>query len=81
MYVILAILALLLCTLFVLIYRLKTAARRAREREAVAARLAAVAVQAGLEAQARRHAAEASDALTAVLPAIQSTWRDPRHVA
>ena len=85
MYVILAILALLLVALIVVAVRALTAARgadqRARKREAVAARLAPVVEQAAKEHQARRAAAQASAALTTVLPAIQPDDRKPRRVA
>jgi hypothetical protein len=87
MYVILAILALLLLTLFAAlaagVTRLVATSRSARKREAVAARLAAVAEQAAQEHRIRHAAAERSSALTTVLPAIQPAEeeRKPRRVA
>ena len=87
MYVILAILALLLLILLtsvaVLVTRLVATSRSARKREAVAARLAAVAEQAAAEHRIRHAAAERSTALTTVLPAIQPEEEDrkPRRVA
>ena len=85
MYVILAILALLLVGLLVprrpRLPVARGARRRARKREAVAARLAAVVEQAAKEHQARSAAARASAALTTVLPAIQPGEQAPRRVA
>jgi hypothetical protein len=85
MYLILAIPALLVVALLVFSVRLLTAVRStqrdARKREAVAARLAPVVEQAAKEHQARNAAAQASAALTTVLPAIQPGDRGPRRVA
>jgi hypothetical protein len=58
-----------------------TVRRKARKRQAVAARLAAVAAQAEREHKVRTDAAEASAALTTVLPAIRDDERAPRRVA
>ena len=84
MYVILVILALLAISLSFLaahIVSVRRARSRARKREAVAARLAAVLAQAKEEHRARNAAARASDALTTVLPAIGQDKRAPRRVA
>lgn len=56
-------------------------ARAARKQQAVAARLNAVVAQAEQERKERKAAAQASAALTAVLPAIKQGDRTPRHVA
>lgn len=72
MYVTLVLAALLLLGLSSLTAYLVTARRKARKRQAVAARLAAVVAQAEREHKARTDAAKASAALTTVLPAIRS---------
>jgi Flp pilus assembly protein TadB len=56
-------------------------ARRTRKQEAVAARLDAVVAQAEQEHKERKAAAQASAALTAVLPAIKQGDQAPRRVA
>ncbi len=81
MYVTLVLAALLLLGLSCLTAYLVTARRKARKRQAVAARLAAVVAQAEREHKVRADAAEASAALTTVLPAIREDERAPRRVA
>jgi hypothetical protein len=86
MYVILVIAALLLLGLVILallflVGRAVATTRAASKREAVAARLAAVMTQAEQEHRVRNAAAQASAALTSVLPAIQPGERTPRRVA
>jgi Tfp pilus assembly protein PilX len=81
MYVTLVLAALLLLGLSGLTAYLVTARRKARKRQAVAARLAAVVAQAEREHKVRTDAAEASAALTTVLPAIRDDERAPRRVA
>ena len=81
MYVILVLAALLILGLSSLTAYLVTARREARKRQAVAARLAAVAAQAEREHKVRTDAAKASAALTTVLPAIRDDERAPRRVA
>ena len=56
-------------------------ARAARKQQAVAARLNAVVAQAERKRKERKAAAQASAALTAVLPAIKQGDQAPRHVA
>jgi hypothetical protein len=55
--------------------------RRERKREAMATRLAAVVAKAEREHRAATEEAEASSALTTVLPVILAQERAPRHVA
>jgi Tfp pilus assembly protein PilF len=81
MYVILAILALLLSVLACCVVRLKATARTTRKHEAVAARLSAALALAEAERRELEAAAEASDAITAVLPAIRIDDQSPRRVA
>jgi hypothetical protein len=81
MYVTLVLAALLLLGLSGLTAYLVTARRKARKRQAVATRLAAVVAQAEREHKVRTDAAEASAALTTVLPAIRGDERAPRRVA
>jgi hypothetical protein len=81
MFVTLVLAALLLLGLSSLTAYLVTARRKARKRQAVAARLAAVVAQAEREHKVRADAAEASAALTTVLPAIRDDERAPRRVA
>ncbi len=81
MYVILAILALLLFVLGCCVVRLKATARSARKHEAVAARLSAALAQAEAERREQQAAADVSDAITAVLPAIRIDDQSPRRVA
>lgn len=73
MYVILVLSLLLLLGLSGLAAYLITARRKARRRQAVAARLDAVVVRAERELNDRRAAAQASSALTTVLPAISGS--------
>jgi hypothetical protein len=80
-YVILLLAATLLLGLSCLAAYLATARRNARKRQAVAARLDAVVVQAERERNERKAAAKVSAALTAVLPAIKQDERAPRRVA
>jgi Tfp pilus assembly protein PilE len=81
MYVILALVALLALGVSCLTAYLVTAMRRARKREAVAARLNAVAARAEQEHKHRQAAAKVSTALTTVLPAIKQGDQTPRRVA
>ena len=81
MYVTLVLAALLFLGLSSLTAYLVTARRKARKRQAVAARLAAVVAQAEREHKVRTDAAKASAALTTVLPAIRDDERAPRRVA
>jgi hypothetical protein len=81
MYVILVLAALLLLGVSCLAAYLITASRRAKRRQAVAARLDAVVAQAERELNDRKAAAKASTAITAVLPSIQPGERAPRNVA
>jgi len=81
MYVTLLLAALLLAGLSCLAAYLVTARRNARKRQAVAARLAAVAAQAEREHHDRQAAAKVSAALTTVLPVIRHGDRAPRRVA
>ena len=81
MYVILPLAAILLLALSGLVAYLAAARRKARRRQAVAARLDAVVAQAEVERNERTAAARASAALTAVLPVIRPDERAPRRVA
>jgi Flp pilus assembly protein TadB len=84
MYVILLLSALLLLGLaFLVAYlvRARQITRRARKQQAVAARLNAVVAQAEQEQKERKAAAQASTALTTVLPAIKQGDQAPRRVA
>ncbi len=81
MYVIFAIAVMLVAGLLFLIDRALKAVERGRRRRAAAARLAAAAAYAEQEDRLRRAAADASAALTNVLPAIQEPDRGPRRVA
>ena len=82
MYVILVIVVVLLvAALLVLADRAAGVVRRARKRRDAAERLAAAAARANDRERARTAAAEASDALTTVLPAILVEDREPRRVA
>jgi uncharacterized protein HemX len=84
MYVILVLAALLVLVVLgvscVAAY-LHKARQRARKHQAVAARLDAVVAQAEREHRDRKAAAQASAALTTVLPAIPQGERMPRRVA
>jgi len=81
MYVILVLAALLVLGLSCLAAFLVKARQRARKHQALAARLDAVAAQAEREYRDRTAAAQASAALTTVLPAIPQGDRTPRRVA
>jgi len=81
MYVTLVLAALLLLGLSCLAAYVSTTMRRARKRQAVAARLNAVVAQAEQEHRDRNAAAKASAAITTVLPAIKQGERAPRNVA
>ncbi len=72
---------LLVAGLLVLADRATEMVRRARKRRAVAERLAAAAARAEEKSRARTAAAEASGALTTVMPAILVEDHEPRHVA
>jgi uncharacterized membrane protein affecting hemolysin expression len=74
----LAVLVVLLAGLLLAADRTVKAVRRGRRRRHANARLAAAAAQAEAEDRQRRAAAEASGALTTVLPAIHD--HAPRHV-
>ena len=84
MYVIVILCALLIIGLVFLavhFVRDRQRARTARKQQAVAARLNAVVAQAERERKERKAAAQASAALTMVLPAIKQGDQTPRHVA
>jgi hypothetical protein len=84
MYVILvvAVVAVLLVAIvLILADRATEVVRRARKRRAAAERLDAAAARDEARNRARTAAAEASDALTTVLPAILVEDHEPRHVA
>jgi len=84
MYVIVILCALLIIGLVFLavhFVRGRQRARVARKQQAVAARLNAMVAQAEQERKERRAAAQASAAITTVLPAIKQGDRAPRHVA
>jgi hypothetical protein len=81
MYVILAVAAVLIAGLLVLADRATEVVRRARKRRAAAERLDAAAARAEQKIRARDAEAEASGALTTVLPAILVEDHEPRHVA
>ena len=81
MYVILVVLVLLVAGLLFLLDRALKAVERGRRRRAAGARLAAAAAYAEAEDKQRRAAANASAALTNVLPAIHEPERGPRRVA
>jgi len=81
MYVVFAVAVVLIVVLLLLLDRVLKAVRQGHRRRDAAIRLTAAAASA--QAQARRQAAvaDARDALTTVLPAIQKEERGPRHVA
>jgi hypothetical protein len=83
MYVILLVVVavLLVAGLLVLADRATGVVRRARKRRVVAERMAAAAARAEEKCRARTAAAEASGALTTVMPAIFVDDHDPRNVA
>ncbi len=80
MYVIFVVVIALVAGLLYLLDRALKAVQRGRRRRADGARLAAATVYAEERARQRRAEAEASSALTSVLPAIQQQ-RGPRRVA
>jgi hypothetical protein len=67
--------------LLVLADRAARVIKRARKRRDANERLAAAAARATDRERTRNAAAEASDALTTVMPAILVEERGPRHVA
>ena len=82
MYVILLVVVVLIVAgLLVLADRATRVVRRARKRREAAERLAAAAARATDKERARTAAAEASSALTTVMPAIRVEEHEPRHVA
>ena len=84
MYVIVILCALLIIGLVFLAVHFvgdRQRARAVRKQQAVAARLNAVVAQAEQERKERKAAAQASAALTTVLPAIKQADQTPRHVA
>jgi hypothetical protein len=81
MYVILVLAVLLVLGVSCLAAYFVKARQRARKRQAIEARLDAVVAQAEREHRDRKAAAQASAALTAVLPAIAQGERAPRRVA
>lgn len=80
MYVIFAVVIALVAGLLFLLDRALKAVQEGRRRRAAGVRLAAAAAQAEEVARRRRATADASAALTAVLPAIQQAERGPRRV-
>jgi hypothetical protein len=81
MYVILVLAALLVLGVSCVAAYIVKARQRARKRQAIAARLDAVVAQAEREHRNRKAAAQASAALTTVLPAIPQGERTPRRLA
>jgi len=82
MYVILPLAALLVLGVSCLTAYLVTAARKAKKREAIAARLDAVVARAAQEHEDRAAAANASAEITTILPGIkQDDEQEPRRVA
>ena len=81
MYVIAIVVIVFVAGLLFLLDRALKAVERGRRRRAAAARLVAAAAYAEHEDRQRRAAADASAALTNVLPAIQEPDRGPRRVA
>jgi hypothetical protein len=84
MYVTLVLAALLIIGLAFLaahFVRTRQRARKARKQQAVAARLNAVVARAERERRERKATAQASAALTTVLPAIKQDDLAPRRVA
>jgi hypothetical protein len=79
--VVVVLLVLLVAGLLVLADRATEVVRRARKRRAAAERLAAAFARAEEKSRARDAAAEASGALTTVMPAIFVEDHEPRHVA
>ena len=81
MYVIFVVVVLLIAGLLFLLDRGLKAVERGRRRRAAGSRLAAAAAYAEAEDEQRRAVANASAALTNVLPAIHEPERGPRRVA
>ena len=80
MYVIFVVAIALVAGLLFLLDRALKAVQEGRRRRAAGLRLAAAAAHAEEVARQRRAAADASGALTSVLPAIQQAERGPRRV-
>lgn len=80
-FVLFALLVVGLASLTVCSVMARQSARNARKREAVAARLDSIVARAEREHRDRKAAAQASAALTTVLPAINPGDRAPRRVA
>jgi hypothetical protein len=80
MYVIFVVVLALVAGLLFLLDRALKAVQEGRRRRAAGLRLAAAAAHAEEVARQRRAAADASGALTSVLPAIQQAERGPRRV-
>ena len=80
MYVIFVVVIAVVAGLLFLLDRALKAVREGRRRRAAGLRLAAAAAHAEEVARQRRAAADASGALTSVLPAIQQAERGPRRV-
>jgi hypothetical protein len=80
MYVIFVLVLALVAGLLFLLDRALKAVQEGRRRRAAGLRLAAAAAHAEEVARQRRAAADASGALTSVLPAIQQAERGPRRV-
>jgi hypothetical protein len=80
MYVIFVVVIALVAGLLFLLDRALKAIQEGRRRRAAGLRLAAAAAHAEEVARQRRAAADASGALTSVLPAIQQAERGPRRV-
>ena len=80
MYVIVVVAVLLVAGLLVLADRTTEVVRRARKRRAAGERLAAAVARAEEKRRASSVAAEASVALTTILPAILVEDHEPRHV-
>lgn len=80
MYVIFVVVIALVAGLLFLLDRALKAVQEGRRRRAAGLRLAAAAAHAEEVARQRRAAADASGALTSVLPAIQQAERGPRRV-
>ena len=81
MYVIFVVAIVLVAGLLFLLDRALKAVQQGRRRRVAGVRLAAAAAQAEQAARRRRASADASAALTTVLPAIEQTERGPRRVA
>jgi hypothetical protein len=79
--IVVVVVVLLVAGLLVLADRAVEVVRRARKRRDAAERLAAAAARGEAKSRARDAAAEASGALTTVLPAILVEDHEPRNVA